>query len=422
MKIKQRVRLEIKEISAEGSFEGMLSPYENVDGGGDVVLPGAYTKTLKDQGPTRPLLWQHKTDQPIGSLTLEDRPEGLWCKGQLLMALADAQKAYLLIKSGIVKGLSIGFESIKDSIDAGVRQLKEIKLYEGSIVTFPMNEMALITAVKGRTGTKDDFNEELSDIQLEDAGYQMRSALMCALSSALWSGATRDEVLSMSETVIQQFSDAYMAYLPAFLDMLAQDGGYGMEMMERRRLEIKARMESWMPREIKAKTKKVDGADLPASCFAYVGDPDKTDTWKLPINFPGDEEKTKAHIRNALARFDQTQGIPEAERPKVLAKIHAAAKKYGIDVAKGGVALEEKAGRMISQANMDELNKACDHMKSAHDIVSALLDSGADDTATAKAAGVTPEAKAAEQKPEPVVDHSAATTLIGGIKALIRAA
>src|SRR6185503_21128582 len=108
MKTKLRMRLEIKEISAEGSFEGLLSPYGNVDGGGDVVERGAYVKTLKDQGPTRPMLWQHKTDMPIGELTLEDRSEGLWCKGQLLMALPEAQKAYLLIKARIVKGLSIG--------------------------------------------------------------------------------------------------------------------------------------------------------------------------------------------------------------------------------------------------------------------------------------------------------------------------
>lgn len=80
-----------------------------------------------------------------------------------------------------------------------------------------------------------------------------------------------------------------------------------------------------------ATTKRVDGADLPAHCFAYVGDPDKTDTWKLPIEFPGDEEKTKSHIRNALARFGQTEGIPDGERPSVHAKIEAAAKSHGID-------------------------------------------------------------------------------------------
>ncbi len=87
------------------------------------------------------------------------------------------------------------------------------------------------------------------------------------------------------------------------------------------------------PEERGKKTKTVDGVELEADCFAFVGDPKKTDTWKLPIDFPNDAEKTKAHIRDALSRFDQTEGIPDSEKPKVLAKIKAAAKKHGIDVS-----------------------------------------------------------------------------------------
>lgn len=240
MKSKLRMKLEIKDITEQGSFEGMLSPYGNVDSGRDLVEPGAYAKTLKDAGNTRPLLWQHKPEEPIGDLTLEDRPDGLWAKGQLLMALPEAQKAYLLIKNRIVKGLSIGYESIKDSVEAGVRHLKEIKLYEGSIVTFPMNEMALITNVKRRGEIKDDFNEELADIQVMDSLYQMRCALYSALDSMIWSGAGSDQIVSASETIIQQFSDAYLAVLPDYLAVLAEMYG-GMETMAaRKKFEEKA--------------------------------------------------------------------------------------------------------------------------------------------------------------------------------------
>lgn len=239
MKVKQTRLLEVKEISAEGSFEGLLSPYGNVDGGNDVVKAGAFTKTLQEGGNTRPMLWQHKTDVPIGELTLEDRADGLWCKGQLLMALPEAQKAYLLLKARIVKGLSIGFESVKDAISNGVRTLSEIKLYEGSVVTFPMNESALITSVKGRVETKGDFNEELTELQLQDAGYQMRCALQCALSSATWSDLTRDEKIAAATVVIQQFTDAYLAYYPAYLDMLTEQYG-GMEMWSAKTFETKS--------------------------------------------------------------------------------------------------------------------------------------------------------------------------------------
>ena len=80
-----------------------------------------------------------------------------------------------------------------------------------------------------------------------------------------------------------------------------------------------------------AKTKTVDGVSLTASCFAHVGDPEDTGTWKLPINFPGDEEKTKSHIRNALARFEQTEGMSADEKAAAKKKILAAAKEHGID-------------------------------------------------------------------------------------------
>lgn len=76
----------------------------------------------------------------------------------------------------------------------------------------------------------------------------------------------------------------------------------------------------------KVRTKSVDGKNLPASAFAYVGDPEKTETWKLPIHDAN-------HARNALARFNQTQGIPAAEKAGVLKKIKAAAKKFGIEVS-----------------------------------------------------------------------------------------
>ena len=80
------------------------------------------------------------------------------------------------------------------------------------------------------------------------------------------------------------------------------------------------------------KTKRVAGEDLTADCFAYVGDKDNTSTWKLPIKFSTDD-KSKSHIRNALARFNQTQGIPADQKAKVKAKLVAAAKKHGIETS-----------------------------------------------------------------------------------------
>lgn len=228
MAIKSRLRMEIKEITAEGSFEGILSPYGNVDGDCDVVDPGAYTKTLKENGPEVPLMWNHgkRVDFPIGKLVLEDRENGLWCKGQILIdSIPVARTVYSLIKLRIVKGLSIGYKSIKDAIEGGVRHLKEIKLYEGSIVTFPMNEMALITAVKARE-TKDDFNEELAKIQTLQGLSQMLYALQNAIYSVVYSqDLGRDEKISAMGIILEQFTEAMSAFFPQYLDAFDEVNG-----------------------------------------------------------------------------------------------------------------------------------------------------------------------------------------------------
>jgi uncharacterized protein len=64
------------------------------------------------------------------------------------MQTSKAQEAYALMKRGVLKGLSIGFDVVRDTVANGIRHLHELKLYEVSVVTFPMNEMASISSVK----------------------------------------------------------------------------------------------------------------------------------------------------------------------------------------------------------------------------------------------------------------------------------
>lgn len=229
----------IKDITATGTFDGILSTYNNIDLGGQLVEPGAFTKTIQEHGPTVPMLWQHKSDKPIGTLTLIDAPDALRVKGQLLLDVDDAKKAYLLIKAQVVKGLSIGYDTIKDAVEGGVVHLKELRLWEGSIVTFPMNQLAMITAVKANQDKK-DFSTELAEIQLQEASYQMWIALRAALCSLPWaSDLTREEKIAASAECIQQFSEAYMAFFPAYLDYLEEEYG-AMNTMERAAMETKA--------------------------------------------------------------------------------------------------------------------------------------------------------------------------------------
>jgi HK97 family phage prohead protease len=92
-------------------------------------------------------------------------------------------------------------------------------------------------------------------------------------------------------------------------------------------------------------TKRVAGKNLSKGAFAFVGDPKDTTTWKLPI-------MDKAHAQNALARFNQTQGIPADQKDAVLAKIKAAAKKFGINTSESN-SLQEVEHNAERQRELD---------------------------------------------------------------------
>jgi len=216
----KNLHFEVKEVSEDGTFEGLLSVYGNVDLGGDVVERGAFTKSLEESKYTVPMLWQHDQKTPIGLLEIQDSEVGLKVKGIYVLEVEKARESHALMKRGVIKGLSIGYQSIKDKIEKGIRYLSEIKLYEGSVVTFPMNPLALVTTVKS---TK-DFNEELDEAQLCATKYLMLYALGDSLDDAVWDpGMSNEQRAAAAEMSISQFHDAYMAWLPRYLAMMSAE-------------------------------------------------------------------------------------------------------------------------------------------------------------------------------------------------------
>jgi len=210
---KKDLKFDIKAVSQTGTFEGLLSVYGVVDLGNDVVLKGAFTKTILDHGGVIPMLWQHDPAQPIGTLELTDSDEGLQVKGTFLLEVKQAQEAYALVKAGVIRGLSIGYDAIKKNIKDGVRQLSEVKLWEGSVVTFPMLPAAQITSVKSET--KDDFLTVLDEMQTFRLRSMMKDSLCESLDSIVWdSNLTNEEKIAASDDSIRQFQDAYVTFLP----------------------------------------------------------------------------------------------------------------------------------------------------------------------------------------------------------------
>jgi len=139
--------LELKSLTGQGIFEGLAAVYGNTDLQGDVIEPGAFSKTLREKGEV-PILWQHDSSEPIGMGTLSDSAAGLLIRGELALESPTAHKAYGLLKRRIVTGLSIGFDSVKSKMVDGVRRLSELRLWEVSLVTFGANPLAQVSGVK----------------------------------------------------------------------------------------------------------------------------------------------------------------------------------------------------------------------------------------------------------------------------------
>lgn len=149
--------LEIKADGEEGEIRGYGSVFDKVDSYGEVVVAGAFAKSLRrwKQKPI-PMLWQHWSDQPIGVWDqYEEDRKGLKLAGRLNLETQRGREAWSDIKIGSVPGLSIGYFEIKaDPISwesSEPRKLLELDLREVSPVTFPALKEATIDAVKART-------------------------------------------------------------------------------------------------------------------------------------------------------------------------------------------------------------------------------------------------------------------------------
>lgn len=138
-------------VSDGDRIEGYASLFGAPDQGGDIVERGAYAASLArlaQEGRRVKMLWQHDPAQPIGIWDeVREDGRGLWVRGRLLDSVARAREAAALISAGAIEGLSIGYRTLRAvKTDKGLRLLKELELWEVSLVTFPMLPGARVTA------------------------------------------------------------------------------------------------------------------------------------------------------------------------------------------------------------------------------------------------------------------------------------
>lgn len=175
------VPFEIKSLSAR-EFEGYGSVFGNKDLGGDIVIPGAFKKSLavhKKSGGLPPMFWMHQPDQVPGKwLEMSEDAKGLYVRGEL----ADTQlgnEMHTLLKMKAVRGQSIGYRPVETEYNKdGERLLKEVDLWEVSIVSLAMNPLAQVEAVKSRLSRDGEYvpTEREFERLLRDAGCSRKVA------------------------------------------------------------------------------------------------------------------------------------------------------------------------------------------------------------------------------------------------------
>ena len=144
-------KFELESADESGEFSGYAAVFGNKDSGGDIIEKGAFSKTIREDFDRIKILSQHTDcELPIGKpLELREDDKGLFIRGKI-SDTAKGRDIQTLMKDGVLNELSVGYDAVEFDYDSeqGARRLKEIKLWEVSIVTWAMNDQAKIDEVK----------------------------------------------------------------------------------------------------------------------------------------------------------------------------------------------------------------------------------------------------------------------------------
>ena len=175
----------------ERIFKGYASTYD-LDSGNDIIVKGAFAKSLESNKVK--VLWQHKTDVPIGKpILMREDDKGLYVEAKISQTTA-GNDAMTLLMDGVIDSMSIGYITKESEFrNDGVRLLKEVDLFEFSLVSYPMNDKAVITQVKNQFDVR-----ELENI-LREAGYSNSQAKKMATAGIKSLREVGDEQKALAE-------------------------------------------------------------------------------------------------------------------------------------------------------------------------------------------------------------------------------
>lgn len=123
-------------------IEGYFSVFGNVDSDGDMIMPGAYSKTLKENGHRIKHLWQHDPRFPLARPQLSEDAKGLKFRSEIVDT-SYGRDVIKLYERNVIDEHSVGFQTIKQQKKTGYNEMTELRLWEGSSVTWGANELSV---------------------------------------------------------------------------------------------------------------------------------------------------------------------------------------------------------------------------------------------------------------------------------------
>lgn len=148
---------DVKAKGDKGKFSGYAAVFSNVDGGFDVIEPGAFKEFATTKSGRIVVLHNHRTAEYIGQAEYYQDKKGLGVDGELVLGDPLAERVYTHMKAGTIDAMSIGYDVLPggaDFTEGGIRRLTALKLWEVSILPFGMNELARVEDVKTASNIK----------------------------------------------------------------------------------------------------------------------------------------------------------------------------------------------------------------------------------------------------------------------------
>lgn len=204
--VSDSLRLQIKDVDGKkGIVTGYFSDFNSIDSDGDIIKPGAFQKSISQNGPqsSKPRikhLLNHDSSKPLGVLeVLKEDTKGLYYESRLGTHSLGVD-FIKMVDSGLITEHSIGFQTVKYNQlkpwnewkpGEAARELTELKLYEGSSLTaWGANMNTPLTGLKTEQKVK-KINDRID-----------------VLIKALRDGTFSDETFDLLEIELKQMQQA----------------------------------------------------------------------------------------------------------------------------------------------------------------------------------------------------------------------